>query len=124
MRRRRAVLLMTVVVTLAFAGAMVAVLASYSARSYWLLLEDRAAVAARAIADSCVAYVDHHRESWSVERPAGPIEVDIEALLPPGFSGSARLSFDRAAGRDVCRVSISIRRREASATDQFEVDLG
>ena len=122
--RRAGIVLMLVVLALAVVGGLAGLLGAGAVEAMRSGQEDRAAVAARSAADSAVLYARAHRREWLASSPTGPIELAIGDLLPTGWSGSARLTFEDGERGAICRVEARVQRRDGGHTERRVVQLG
>jgi hypothetical protein len=78
---------------------------------------------ALAVADSAANYARMHLETWKLDPPAEPIELEVEHLLLPKMTGSATVSFVDADDRTICRVTAKVSQTPVSVVDQIDIEI-
>jgi type II secretory pathway pseudopilin PulG len=122
-RTRRAFGLVVVLIAMTTVAGLVTLLSLRAAHAYDRHRRDRVRSVAQAIADSSAAYARAHQTEWTRTWPVQPIGLDIKALLPPDYTGSAILGFETTANRHVCRINARAALHSCEVTDELNLPI-
>jgi len=120
---RRGVTLLMVIFLMTIFGGLIMMLAFNRSYYYRSRQVNRVRSVARAVADSAAEYVRVHADQWKVDLPAEPIDLDVDELLLPKMTGSARLSLVGEGDRRTCRVTARVARGVVAVVDEIEIEI-
>lgn len=121
---RRGFGLIVLLVAMTVVGGLLTILSMRAANTYHLHRIARVRSVAAGLADSAAAYARRHQTEWAGHWPVQSLALDVQGLLPPGFTGSAVLSFETTAGRHICRVNSQTDMNGCEASDEIHLPMG
>jgi type II secretory pathway pseudopilin PulG len=122
-RRRRGVILAALMMVLALLAAIFAVLSTVLVSVHDARRLEQLQRAARNAADSAAALVQRDPESWNARLADGPVEIDIDAMLPAQAEGTATLQWVEGVEHPSASIHVQVARSRMTARVTREVGL-
>ncbi len=122
-RERRGFMLLLTVMVMGLVGGLLGILALNSAYYYRARQADRLGNISQAVTASAVACAREQLATLPTTRPAEPIQLDVSAILPPKFTGSAVISFQPGDKPSLCRVSTRVQRGGRAIVAEVDIQM-
>ena len=121
--RRRGVVLAAVVMLMAFLASVGVVLTFYVRAANQARHERTLRDSVRFANLSGAAYARAHAERWDASPPADPVNLPIDALLPPRATGTTTCTVERDGDVMRCRITTRMDRFGSVIQESLEIAL-
>jgi hypothetical protein len=116
-------MLAMVVMIMTFVAGALLVLATHTAARHRQRNTDRVHLAARLICESARAYAVAHADEWRTRPPAGPLKLDLSALVSPRLEAEAVLTVAPRDRPAICRIVVRATRFRTRIERTLELPL-